>query len=129
MSNDLPARLRRALEWTTDPAPALHRRLLSEADVEIERLRAQRWSLLCKAAVEMRLNGTTNLPAVHGELKAAIDELERLRALLAARRKRGDDGGAPEVILAGPPKRPRGPVPALAASVTVVEDERDSARA
>ncbi len=101
MSNDLPARLRKALDANTDHAPALHRRLLYEAGVEIERLRAQRWSL-----------------------KEAIDELVRLRELLAARIKRDDDGGAPEVILAGPPNRPRGPVPTLAASVTVDEDGR-----
>ena len=123
MSNDLPARLRKALDGTTDHAPALHRRMLYEAGAEIERLRAQRRSLLHKATVEMRLNGTMNLPAaVHGELKEAIDDLERLRDLLAARIKRDDDDGAPEVILAGPPKRPRGPAPTLAASVTVDED-------
>jgi hypothetical protein len=120
MSNDLPARLREALDGTTDHAPAVHRRLLYEASVEIERLRAHRLSLQYKAIVEMRRTGTTHLPAAdHGALKAAIDELERLRELLAARINRGDDGGAPEVILAGPPKRPRGPLPTLAASVTV----------
>jgi hypothetical protein len=125
MSNDLPARLRSALDGTTDHAPALHRRLLYAAGVKIERLRARRWSLLYQATVEMRLNGTTELPAaVHGNLNEAIDELERLRDLLAARIKRGDDGGAPEVIPAGPPKRPRGPLPTWAASVTVDENER-----
>ncbi len=125
MSNDLQARLRKALDGTMDHAPALHRRLMYEATAEIDRLRAKRSSLLHRATVEMRLNGTTSLPAtVHGELREAIDELERLRALLAARIKRDDDDGLPEMILAGTPKRPRGPLPAAAASVTEDEDER-----
>jgi hypothetical protein len=76
------------------------------------------------------LEGTAaNSPAVCELLGKAAEEIERLRALLAARerflkalltardkrgRKRGDDDGAPEVILAGPPKRPRGGSPAFA---------------
>jgi hypothetical protein len=125
MSNDLRARLRKALDGTVDHAPGFHRQLLDEATVEIDRLSARRSSLLHRATVEMRLNGNTSLPAtVHRELREAIDELERLRVLLAARIKRDDDDGLPEMILAGTPKRPRGPLPAAATSVKEDEDER-----
>jgi hypothetical protein len=76
------------------------------------------------------LAGTTaNSPAVCDLLCEAAEEIERLRvrlasregflkALLAARDKRegkpGDDDGAAEVILTGPPKTPRGGSPAFA---------------
>jgi hypothetical protein len=66
------------------------------------------------------LEGTTaNSPAVCELLCEAAEEIERLRVLLAARDKRGgkrgDDDGAAEVILTGPPKTPRGGSPAFAA--------------
>ena len=75
---------------------------------------------------------TANSPAVCELLCKAAEEIERLRAQLAARErfwrellaaerykrggKRGDDDGA-EVILAGPPKRPRSGLPAFATTL------------
>ena len=87
MRDDLPKRLRRELDGTTEHSPVV-RRLLYEAAVEIE----------------------------------------RLRALLAARIQRGgkrddDDDGAPRVVLAGPPNKPRGPLPASAVFATVDGDD------
>jgi hypothetical protein len=85
MSDDILSRLHKAREGM--PMTAAVGKLLGEAAAEIERLRA-------------------------------LLEIERLRALLAARDKRGgkrgDDDGAQEVILTGPPKRPRGGSPAFA---------------
>ena len=88
MSDDILSRLHRELEGTTANSPAVCE-LLCEATEEIERLR-------------VRLAGRERF----------------LRALLAARDnrggKRGDDDGAPEVVLTVPPKTPRGGSPALA---------------
>jgi hypothetical protein len=74
-------------------------------------------------AIRLRkaLDGTIELPpSVRNLLHAAALEIERLRAK-SPRDKRGgrgsDDDGAAEVILAGPPKRPRGPLPSTAAAV------------
>jgi hypothetical protein len=87
MSNDILSRLHKELEGTTAKSPAVCE-LLCEAAEEIERLRV---------------------------LLAARERF--LKALLAARHKRGDDDGTPEVILTGPPKTPRGGSPALAVSL------------
>jgi hypothetical protein len=86
MSDDILSRLHKELEGTTANSPAVCE-LLCEAAEEIERLRV---------------------------LLAARERF--LKALLAARDKRGggDDDGAPEVILTGPPKTPRGGSPAFA---------------
>jgi len=69
------------------------------------------------------LDGTTeHSPSVRRLLYAAAVEIERLRALVARDRrggKRGDYDGAAEVVAAGPPKRPRGPLPSSAAAVAV----------
>jgi hypothetical protein len=78
------------------------------------------------------LEGTTaNSPAVCELLCEATEEIERLRARLAARErflrellaardnrggKRGDDGAA-EVMPARPPKTPRGGLPAFASQL------------
>jgi hypothetical protein len=71
----------------------------------------------------MALDGSMELsPSVHRLLHAAAVEIERLRAQAARDKrggKRGDDDGAAEVILDSPPKRPRGPLPASAASATI----------
>jgi hypothetical protein len=62
-------------------------------------------------------------PTVRRLLRAfAAIEIERLRAQAARDKrggKRGGDDGAPEVILAGPPKIPRGPLPSTAAAVAI----------
>jgi hypothetical protein len=88
MSGDILSRLHKELEGTTANSPAVCE-LLCEAAEEIERLRV---------------------------LLAARERF--LKALLAARDKRGgrrgDDDGAAEVILTGPPKTPRGGSPAFA---------------
>jgi hypothetical protein len=65
------------------------------------------------------LEGTTaNSPAVCELLCEAAEEIERLRVRLAARDKRGgkgdDNDAAPELVLTGRPKRPRGGSPAFA---------------
>jgi hypothetical protein len=80
-------------------------------------------------AAELRkaLDGTTeHSPTVRRLLYAAAIEIERLRAQ-AARDKRGgkrdDDDGAPGVILAGPPRKPRGPLPSTAASAKIEEEQ------
>jgi hypothetical protein len=68
-------------------------------------------------------------PSVHRLLHAAAVEIERLRAQVTRDKrggKRGDDDGAAEVILDGPPKRPRGPLPSSAASAKI--EESDDAR-
>jgi hypothetical protein len=74
-------------------------------------------------AVRLRkaLDGTIERPpSVRNLLHAAALEIERLRAK-ATRDKRGgkgsDDDGAAEVILAGPPMGPCGPLPSTAAAV------------
>jgi hypothetical protein len=93
MSDDILSRLHKELEGTTANSPGVCE-LLCEAAEEIERLRVR-------------------LTAREGFLKA----------LLAARDKRGgkrgDDDGAPEVVLTGPPKTPRGGSPAFATRLDV----------
>jgi hypothetical protein len=88
MSDDILSRLHKELEGTRADSPAVCE-LLCEAAEEIERLRVR-------------------LAAREGFLKT----------LLAARDKRGgkrgDDDGAPGVILTGPPKTSRGGSPAFA---------------
>src|SRR5258708_17129278 len=84
MSDDILSRLHKKLEGTTADSPAVYE-LLCEAAEEIERLRV---------------------------LLAARERF--LKALRAARGKRGDDDGVPEVILTGPPKTPSGGSPAFA---------------
>jgi hypothetical protein len=85
-------------------------------------------ALLRKELVRLRkeLEGTTR----HSEpdrtlLQESAVVIQRLLALMVARDKRGgnrgDDDGAPGVILADPPKRPRGPLPSAAASASVEE--------
>jgi hypothetical protein len=75
------------------------------------------------AQLRKALDGTTeHSPSVHRLLYAAAIEIERLRALVARDKrggKSGDDDGAPAVVAAAPPKRPRGPLPSSAASVAV----------
>jgi hypothetical protein len=96
MSDDILSRLHKEFEGTTANSPAVCE-LLCEAAEEIERLRVR------------------------------LASRERfLRALLAARdnggRKRGDDGGAPEVVLNGPPKTPRGGSHAFATGLDVGDE-------
>jgi hypothetical protein len=75
------------------------------------------------AQLRKALDGTTeHPPSVHRLLYAAAMEIERLRALVARYKrggKLGDDDGAAAVVAAGPPQRPRGPLPASAASVAL----------
>ena len=96
MSEDLLFRLHKQLEATTVNSPAVCE-LLCEATEEIERLRVR-------------------LTAREGFLKT----------LLAARDKRGgkrgDDDGALEVVLSGPPKTPRGGSPAFATRLDVGDE-------
>jgi len=89
MSDDILLRLHKELEGTTANSPAV-------------------WELLCEAAEEIE------------RLRVRLAARERfLKALRAARDKRGgerdDDDGAPESILTGPPRTPRGGSPAFAA--------------
>jgi hypothetical protein len=78
------------------------------------------------AQLRTALDGTMDLsPSVHRLLYAAAVEIERLRVQAARDKrggKRGDDDGAPEAVLAGPPKRPRGPLLSSAASIKVEQD-------
>jgi hypothetical protein len=78
------------------------------------------------AQLRKALDGTTeHSPSIHRLLYAAAKEIERLRALVARDKRggeRGDDDGAPEVVAAGPPRRPRGPLPSSTASVAVERD-------
>ena len=96
MSNDILSRLHKELRGTATHSPAVCE-LLCEAAEEIERLRVR-------------------LGAREGFLKT----------LLAARDKRagnrGDDDGAPEVVLTGPPKTPRGGSPAFATRLDVGDE-------
>jgi hypothetical protein len=84
--DELLARLREELEGKTRSSPEAWNRL-RDATVEIDQLRAA--------------------------LTQATMEIERLAANLA-RRKPPDDDGVPELVPLGPPKRPRGGVPAFA---------------
>jgi hypothetical protein len=82
------------------------------------------------AQLRKALDGTTeHSPSVRRLLYAAAIEIERLRAQVARDKrggKRDDDDGASEVVAAGPPNRPRGPLPSSAASVAVDgHSERD----
>jgi hypothetical protein len=85
----------------------------------IRRRRAMRDDI----AVRLRkaLDGTIELPpSIRNLLHAAALEIERLRAKATGDKRGGkgsDDDGAAEVILAGPPKKPRGPLPSTAAAV------------
>jgi hypothetical protein len=75
------------------------------------------------ARLRKALDGSMELPpSVRNLLHAAAIEIERLRAQAARDKrggKKGDDDGAPAVILDSPPKRPRGPLPASAASAKI----------
>jgi hypothetical protein len=75
------------------------------------------------AQLRKALDGTMELsPSVHRLLYAAAVEIERLRAQAARDKRggqRGDDDDAAEVVVTGPPKRPRGPLPSSGASVAV----------
>jgi hypothetical protein len=93
--NDLLTRLRKELEGKTANSPEAWK-LLSDATKEIGHLRAA--------------------------LVQATMEIELLQAKLG-RRKPPDDDGVPEMIPVGPPKRPRGGLPAFE---TRVDDGAES---
>jgi hypothetical protein len=85
---------------------------------------------LRKELVRLRreLDGTAQHSAADlKRLHESAVAIERLLALMAARDKgggsRGDDDGAPGVILAAQPKRPRGPLPSAAASANVEKSD------
>ena len=94
-------------------------------DDRVLRLRKEMGDLL--AGLRKELEGKTrNSPEAWKLLRDASAEVGQLRATLAqastaierlaaelARRKPPDDDGVPEMVPAGPPKRPRGGVPAF----------------
>ena len=81
------------------------------------------------ARLRKALDGTIEVPqSVRNLLHAAALEIERLRAQAARDKRdrtRGDDDGVGEVIPAGPPMRPRGPLPSSAAAVAMEGGRND----
>ena len=80
------------------------------------------------ARLRKELDGTTrHSEADRTQLYDTAVVIQHLLALMAARDKRGgkggDDGGAPGVIPADSPNRPRGPLPSAAAAARVEAGE------